>query len=602
MKVSARAQRKTLSFFKRCMAIMIVLVLVAAACFVQLVNVQLLNGKATANAATEGRIHRFAIQSRRGRILDTNGAVLASSVERYTIIGDPERAQNFEPVTCTKGNAELCNEVDGKPVGVDGVSAVARILAPSLGMSAMEIGAKLSVTGHYQVLKTNVEPKVKRQIDKLNLGDTVYAVLTADRVYSDGTLLGPLLGGMKTDDKGKTTGASGIEAMKNAELSGTDGYKINQYGEGGQEIPGTSSEYKAPKDGNDVKLTIDADVDWFVKKVLVEGKEQYHADWALACVEDTRTHEIIALDDSDQIQAGSAEAKMGASRAVSETFEPGSIGKVFSIAGMMQNGVRQASDKFSVPYQIQKNGQTFHDALPHPTSNWTLAGILRNSSNVGMVMAGNGYTSQQRYDNLAKFGIGQPGGLNLPGESQGKLDTPDHWDGRTKDTVLFGQGYATNVLQLTKAITTVADGGVAHKQFIFKSSTDENGHVTDERQDDGERVIDQQVANETMNAMESATGGYERRVAVNGYRIASKTGTAEVRGSGNSLSSIVATFSGVIPADSPRFTISVILKNPDGIYAESTTAPMFKRIAEFLMQKYEVPFSAPRTDAIPINW
>ena len=587
-------------FARRCLAISMVLALVACACLIQLVNVQLLDGRTTAEAATNSRTSQVVLNAKRGRILDANGTVLAQSVERYNIIGVPDAATSFTPVTCGSKQAKTlgyCHAIDGKPVGVTGAAAVARLLAPLLGMDAMELGAKLNGTNQYVVLKKDVTPQVKRDIDKLNLGGIVYGELSSERVYAENTLMGALLGGV--DDEGK--GVAGLEQSLNKELSGTDGYTVYQRGNGGEVIPGTVTETKQATDGKDVTLTIDADVDWYVKKVLSEGVSNQHAQWGVAVVQDVQTGEIIALEDSDSIQAGSDEAKLGTSRAVSQTFEPGSVGKVPSLAAIMESGVK-ITDKFTVPYETDKDGQTFHDATEHGAEHWTLAGILQHSSNVGMITAAANVTSQQRYDMLSKFGFGQPTGLNLPGESNGVLTTPEAWDLRSRQTVLFGQGYTVNALQLTRAISIIATGGVSRQQSIIKSVSDENGRQVSKLNTSATRVIDETTAGEIKNAMESVSEYWSRIIKVDGYRIAIKTGTAEVAGDNGSLTSIIGDTVGIIPADNPRFVVTVVMKDPAGLYGGSTAGKVFAQIGEFLMQKYDVPNSAPRTDAIPVNW
>ena len=115
------------------------------------------------------------------------------------------------------------------------------------------------------------------------------------------------------------------------------------------------------------------------------------------------------------------------------------MGKVISMSGYLQMGLHKMSDQLSVPDHITQEGQTYKDSFDHGTERWTLAGILQNSSNVGMIMAGENYPDEQRYEYLTKFGIGQPTGLNLPGESSGLLTNPSAWDLRTRNTILFGQ-------------------------------------------------------------------------------------------------------------------------------------------------------------------
>lgn len=589
------------AFAARCIAVGMILVIVACTCFGKLIQVQLLDGQATAEAATNSRTSKVVVSAKRGRILASNGTVLAQSVERYNIIGVPDAATSFTPVDCGTKQAKAlgyCHSIDGKPVGVSGAAAVARLLAPLLDMDAMELGADLNGTNQYVILKKDVTPQVKRAIDKLNLGGIVYGELSSQRVYAENTLIGALLGGVNDDG----SGASGLELTLNKQLSGTDGYTVYQRGNGGEVIPGTVSKTKAAQDGSDVTLTIDSDVDWYVKRVLTEGVASSHAKWGIAVVEDALTGEILALEDSDAIQAGSSEAKASASRAVSQTFEPGSIGKVPALAAILQNGVHKIDDHFTVPYEYTSEGQKFHDAVYHPDKRWTLAGILQNSSNSGMVMAAEKLTSQQRYDMLTKFGIGQATGLNLPGESRGVLGTPSSWDGRTKNTVLFGQGYTVNALQLSRVVSVIANKGVNRQQSLIKSVTDKNGKPVDMLNRSAARVLDEKIANQVRNAMESALEEYKDVAGVNGYRVAVKSGTAEVVGSDGSLSSIIADFAGIIPANDPRFIVTVAMQDPDGSYGGTTSGKLFAKIGEFLMQKYDVPNSPARTDAIPVEW
>lgn len=589
------------AFAARCIAVGMILVIVACTCFGKLIQVQLLDGQATAEAATNSRTSKVVVSAKRGRILASNGTVLAQSVERYNIIGVPDAATSFTPVDCGTKQAKAlgyCHSIDGKPVGVSGAAAVARLLAPLLDMDAMELGADLNGTNQYVILKKDVTPQVKRAIDKLNLGGIVYGELSSQRVYAENTLIGALLGGVNDDG----SGASGLELTLNKQLSGTDGYTVYQRGNGGEVIPGTVSKTKAAQDGSDVTLTIDSDVDWYVKRVLTEGVASSHAKWGIAVVEDALTGEILALEDSDAIQAGSSEAKASASRAVSQTFEPGSIGKVPALAAILQNGVHKIDDHFTVPYEYTSEGQKFHDAVYHPDKRWTLAGILQNSSNSGMVMAAEKLTSQQRYDMLTKFGIGQATGLNLPGESRGVLGTPSSWDGRTKNTVLFGQGYTVNALQLSRVVSVIANKGVNRQQSLIKSVTDKNGKPVDMLNRSAARVLDEKIANQVRNAMESALEEYKDVAGVNGYRVAVKSGTAEVVGSDGSLSSIIADFAGIIPANDPRFIVTVVMQDPDGSYGGTTSGKLFAKIGEFLMQKYDVPNSPARNDAIPVEW
>lgn len=592
---------KARNYAFRTLIIISVLAVVAAGCLGRLAVVQLFDGQSTAQAATQARTIPVTITAKRGRILDANGKVLAQSVERYNVIGNPEAAATFTPITCGSRQAKVagyCHKIKGRPVGATGAAAVARLLATVLDMNAMELGGTLAGSGQYAMIKRDVEPATMRRIENLHLGGVVYGELSSERVYANGTLMGALLGGVDSEGKG----VAGIEQIENERLTGTDGVKVYQQGGGGEEIPGTVTESKDAVDGSDVSLTIDADVDWYVKKVLKDAKEEYKADWVLAVVQEAATGRIVALEDTDEYEAGSDEAKMNTSRAVSQTFEPGSIGKVITMAGLVQEGLHQGGDKFTVPDKITIDGQTYEDSFNHGAEHWTLAGIIEQSSNVGTVMASDKYSNEKRYEFLTKFGIGQKSALGLPGESQGVLYEPGDWDGRTQNTILFGQGYMTNALQLNNAISIIANKGVKRDQSIIRSVTDANGHVTETPVAEGERVIDENTAAQVLNAMESASSHYDQFVKVPGYRIAAKSGTAEVAGPDGRLTSVISDWSAIIPADNPQFVVTVVMKDPQGQYGGLTAGPVFAKIGEFLMQKYDVPVSQPRQDAIPVTW
>ncbi|RBP99190.1 cell division protein [Bifidobacterium xylocopae] len=580
------------------MVIALVLALVAVIALGKLAWIQLFEGRQTAEAATRSRTVPHTLKAQRGRILDANGMILAQSVERYTIVGSPKAAADFIPVDCTKQTEGNCHAIKGKPVGVTGPAAVARILAPTLGMNPMELGAKLDGKGSYVVLKKDVPPQVKRTIDKLGLAGVISAELSNQRSYPHGELMGSLLGGVDAEGKG----VAGLESMEDRVLTGKDGYEVYQQGMYGQQIPGTESRSQRPEDGKDVHLTIDGDVQWYVQKALSDGKSKYQAGWAMAVVQESTTGRIIALADTENKAAGSAEAKMNPPLVVSQTFEPGSIGKTITLSGMLQEGTHQMTDKFTVPDRIKVDGQEYHDAVDHAAEHWTMAGILQNSSNVGMVMAGEKYPDQKRYEYLTKFGIGQPSGLGLQGESKGLLTSPNTWDRRTRNTVLFGQGYATNAIQLTNAIATIANKGVRNQQSLIASVSDEDGKSERAATGQSTRVVDEQVAGQVMNGMESVADKFKNVASVDGYRVASKTGTAEVPGKDGRLSSIISDWTGIIPADNPRFVITVVMRDPQGTFGGLTAGPVFAQIGEFLMQKYELPPSSPRTDAIPVQW
>src|SRR5690606_22983318 len=185
------------------------------------------------------------------------------------------------------------------------------------------------------------------------------------------------------------------------------------------------------------------------------------ADYGIAVVQDVRTGGVLALADSGTVNPNdrSTDAVAHASRAVSNVFDPGSTGKVVTMAAAIEGGYADAgtqlevADRYTTP-----NGQTFKDSHDHPVQRLTLAGILAETPNTGTVPVGAQIPKQVRYDYLRKCGFGEKSGLGLPGESAGILHPADEWDGRTEYAVLFGQSVSVNAIQATSVFSTIANG------------------------------------------------------------------------------------------------------------------------------------------------
>lgn len=594
-----RPKSRPASFQARAIAVLAVIAVIGAVCVFKLAWVQVFAASGIAQAATANRTVPATLQAQRGAITDINGTVLAQSVERYTIFADQTAAATFEPIHCTGSNQSTCHAIDGKDVGVDGPAGVARLLAPVLGMDAKELGATLTGTSAYVVLKKDVVPEVKRSIDDLHLSSVIGADMTMEREYPSGDLMGSLLGGV--DDSG--AGVAGLELMNDATLTGTDGSVTYERGLYGQKIPGTQTQEKDPVDGSDVKLTIDRDVQWYTEKTLKEWKEKNDAEWGIAVVQEIGTGRLLAVADTETRTAGSADAKLNSPLAFSTSFDPGSTSKVITLSAELQEGLHKATDQFTVPSRLTFDNEDYKDASDHPTSQWTLAGILQQSSNIGTIMSAQDLSDAKRHEYLTRFGIGQPTGVGFPGETAGSLTDYGTWDRRTRNTVLFGQGYTASALQMTNVIATIANKGVMVPQRIVESTTDADGHESKEAAGESTRVVDEGVASTMMNMMEDVSDAYKPYMKeLDGYRVAGKSGTAQVADDTGQLNDIVGSWIGALPADNPKYVVYVAFKNAQDGYGGITSTPAMSQIGAFLMQKYDVPTSAKRTDAIPTTW
>ncbi|MFD6447733.1 penicillin-binding transpeptidase domain-containing protein, partial [Promicromonospora sp. NPDC060204] len=563
---------------------------------VRLVHVQLIEGPSLAAKAEAARTATAVTPAHRGDITDANGVVLATSVDRYTVVGDPVAIEDF------RGSSRGL-DAEGNKVQ-DGALGIAQLLAPILDEPKNELAAKLVGESRYKVLAKNVVPQVQRAIADLQIRAYIRTDLTSRRTYPSGTVAGSLVGFV--DDE--QTGQGGIEKAYDDLLAGTAGSDTYERSLDGLRIPAAGQESVPAVPGDSIQLSLVHDIQWKAQDSIDEAKRTTGAEYGIAIVQDVRTGEIVALADSGSVNPNdrSTSAVAGGSRAVKDVFDPGSTGKVITMAAALEGGYWNPNSRFTVPYTYTTpNGQSFRDSHEHPVQRLTLTGVLAQSSNTGTVQAGEKIPLQTRQDYLYKFGFGQPTGLGLPGESVGLMPPADvaDWDGRTQYAVLFGQGLSVNAMQATSVFSTVANGGVRMTPTLFEGSTSPDGVTTAAEQEPGERVISQETADTLVEMMETVTedGGTGTNAAVPGYRVAGKTGTAQMPAGGGWT--YMASFIGVAPADDPRYTVAVFLKSPhSSIFGGDVAAPVFSDVMGFTLQKMDVPPSEDPKRRLKTEW
>ncbi|WP_278237143.1 penicillin-binding protein 2 [Isoptericola sp. AK164] len=559
----------------------------------RLVDVQVVQGPALASTAQQARLATQVTQAHRGDILDAEGRVLATSVDRYRIVADQVNIQGF------RGNGR--RDADGDPVQ-DGALGIAQLLAPVLGESEATLGARLNGEDRYVVLARDVVPEVQRAVSALGLYGSVFSHLTSERTYPAGTVAGPLLGHVNSEQ----VGVGGLEATFDDVLDGTDGTLTYERGRDGARIPASELESVPAEPGEDVQLTLDSDVQWKAEELLDQAVSDTGASYAIAVVQDLRTGDVVSMADSGEVDPNGTSGDVAdGSRAVNVVFEPGSTGKVISMAAALEGGYWEPTDEFEVPDRYTVDGETFRDSHPHPVERWTLAGILAQSSNAGTVMMGEEIPFAVRYDYLRKFGFGQRTALGLPGESAGILpdENIDEIENRTPYTVLFGQGVAVSAMQATQVFSTIANDGVRMPATLVAGTRTATGELVPVERDEGTRVVSSQTANDVLTMMEAVTAedGTGTAAQVPGYRVAGKTGTAQMFEGGGTT--YVASFIGVAPVDDPRYTVSVFLKSPrSSIYGGVVAAPVFSELMGYVLRADGVPPSDEPADLFPLTW
>ncbi|RYJ00053.1 MAG: penicillin-binding protein 2, partial [Actinomycetales bacterium] len=261
-----------------------------------------------------------------------------------------------------------------------------------------------------------------------------------------------------------------------------------------------------------------------------------------------------------------------------------------------------------VPPQLQREDKPINDWFPHDTIHLTLTGVLAKSSNIGTVRATDKISANGLYDYLRLFGLGERTDIGVRGETQGILPAKGAWTSQMKDRIAFGQTLAVNGVQMAAAINTIANGGVrVSPSLIQGSATTEDGQVVGTDTTTERRVVSEEAARQTALMMERVLDpedGVAPGAAVPGYRVAGKTGTAQATGEecGCYDGTFDVSFGGFAPADDPRFTVYVVVKNPADGGGGSVAGPAFAKVMSYALKRYAVPPTGTRPSRLPVEW
>ncbi|GAA1650065.1 hypothetical protein GCM10009733_053860 [Nonomuraea maheshkhaliensis] len=534
----------------------------------RLIQMQGLESKVYAAAAADQRTHTETIPAKRGSITDVNGNALAVTVEAREVSIDPTKV----PEAVRAGAAKL--------------------LAQQLGKDEREIAAKLARTGtHYQLLARDVDPVVATRLLQAPI-PALAAKKTYRRLYPAGDLAGSLIGFV--GDEG--SGLGGMEQAKNSLLAGRDGKKRVETGRDGQQIPMTSSERTAPEDGQDVRLTIDRDIQWAAQKSIGDQVRESGAESGTVIVMDVRTAQIVAMANAPELDLNNwrkAPQSHYVNKAAADVFEPGSTNKVITAAAALEAGEVTPDTVFQVPDRIRCTDQVLRDAHAHKTESMTFRQAMAQSSNVATVMAARKVGSERLHKMLTAFGFGSTPGGGVPGAEAGLLPDYRKWSGSQNCTVAYGQGVSVTALQMASVYQTIANDGVKIEPRIVAGTKDATGRFVPAPPGKQTRVVSETTAREITTMLESAVGeeGTGQLAAIDGYRVAGKTGTANRYDARlGRYDGYTASFVGFAPADDPRLVVLSVLQNPkNGHFGGQLAAPVFKDVMTFAIKSMKIP-------------
>ncbi len=561
---------------------------------VRLADIQLVRAEAL-NAEADGRRGvSQTIFGTRGPIVDAAGTVLAESVDRWDLTVSPQYTRDLVP------------EVDGVATALTGGEALERIAAITgddpLDLEAMILAElERDPDSDYLLLASGLTAAQYEAVRDLGL-PYVYLRLNPQRVYPAGSVAGNLVGFM-----GQSEALAGVERSEEDCLAAEDGTRTFDRGADGTPIPGSMVTDPAV-DGGSVQLTIDADVQFQAQQLTAQYTSQLQArsgttvimrtDGTLVAVAESSTVDPNDPTASDQRDRGS--------RAFTAAYEPGSIFKTFSFAAMVDLGLVDPSDELSVPWVYTAPGARVRDAKSHEVMQWTAAGVLVNSSNSGMSRLAEDMDRADYYDYLYGFGFGEQTAIGFAGEQSGVLHDPASLDPQTNLTVLFGQGISATPIQLASAYQAIANGGEHLPARLIASCTASDGTVTTTPAGDPQRVVSESSARQTLEVLEHVVTDYGYDTfPIEGYRIAAKTGTAQMAyedGSGYDPSRMMISVSGVFPVDDPQFVVLTLFDSPQTVRTSGGAIPAFHDMVNLLIRHYDIPPSTTPASDVPLEW
>ena len=521
----------------------------------------------------------------RGAITGANGEVLAMTVETYLVYADPPQipaADQFQ---------------------------VATRLVSYLDMPAVQI---LSLIQHptsqqYVVLAKGVSAQVGDEIKNLDLPGIALTPSYA-RSYPDGDITSNIVGFTSTKGQGTLMGAAGIEEEYNALLAGRAGSEQVQVGTNGEQIPLAGSNNRPVVNGSDLRLTIVPALQYDAEQACAAQVAKSKASNCTVVIIQPKTGYVLAMAQWPTYDPSNiTDLSQATNLAVQDEFEPGSTAKVIAAATAFEQGGQTPMSAYNIPAQIVEGGQVIQDAEWSPGERYTIAGIVAHSSNIGISQVIKHVTPQVQYDYLRAFGLGQPSGLGLPGETPGELPPVSQWWPDTRYTLAFGQGVAVTAIQMADVYATIANNGVRVQPTLVEGTTNPAGKYTPAAPSPAKRVIQARTAQELRQILEQVPAvdeeGGQPWGIIPGYAIAAKTGTSQETNGTCALCVYGSSYIGMAPGNDPQLVIAVNVQNPrkGGYYGDVVAGPVFYQVMNEALATLQIPPDGATPAKIRLN-
>src|SRR5271156_7167876 len=507
----------------------------------------------------------FEISPMRGEIVDRKGHALAISLPMDSVFADP--AEIKEP------------------------EMIARLLSRVLSIPPEEIETKIREASKPVRLAKKLSPEIVERIDEMNLKG-VFFQKENRRVYPQHEFLSHVLGWVDTDEKGMGGMEQGLDKL----IRGRPG-RVMVMADGKRQFYDRN---EAPADpGASVVLTIDETIQYIAEKELAAVIEESHAHSGTVVIQDPSNGALLAVANwptFDPNDPGKFSAEKRQDLAVAAAYEPGSTFKTVTMTGAIENGLTNPGEMIDCQEgSIVVAGRLIHDHLPFGIL--SVRDVLAKSSDVGTIKLALRMGDSRFYDVIHDFGIGEPTGVELPGENRGKLRTVDNWTASSIGSVAIGQEVSVTPVQIISAISAIANGGTLYRSHVVQEIRGGSALPLPKRPEPTE-VTDPRTAATIREMMENVIlKGTGTPARLNGYTAAGKSGTAQKidpQTGRYSPTQYIASFVGFAPVNEPAVTILVVLDSPVGQHLGGNLGgPVFKRIAEQVLAYLDVPHDVP---------
>ena len=492
----------------------------------------------------------------RGTIYDSSGEALAENINSYTVIAylDSSRTKS-----------------DKNPQHVVDVENTVTQLAPIIGMDENRLRSLLTRDAYQVELGPEgrgISELVKEKIEELKLPGIDF-IKTSKRYYPYGSFASYIIGYAKKNDDGDIVGEMGIESYFDEELSGENGYYKYQKDAYGYKIANTPVQEKKAKNGYNIELTIDSNIQMYLENAINDLVNNYSTDWVTVTVANAKTGAIVGSASNPTFDANKLNITNYNNPLVSYTYEPGSTMKIFSFASSIEEGLYNGNDTYNSG-KIVVDDYEIKDWNDKGWGTITYDVGFTYSSNVAATLLAQKLGKEKLLDYYTDLGFGQKTGIELLGEMKGKVN---FMYASELAAASYGQGITITPIQMIQALTCLTNGGTTLKPYVVNKITDQDGKaIFSSKREELKKVYKEETINKITELMDLTVNGEDGLATGKVYhtdqvRLIGKTGTAQYISSDGTYTSgtkNIRSFAGIFPKDNPEYIIYVAVKDLEG--------------------------------------